>query len=200
MKQFKWQYPIGSISSGTMRPEDLIPAFVSELERRLKNGPPVSRETRKAHTALMRAVNRHIDGRDVEQGEPGTRMVVSGSRYYASEVADFDLDALFDALNCYAAPYFYFGTHPGDGADYGYWLSESWDDDFINIASDGSVFQYGGRVIAFDKEYNGTPIKVSDLSDIPSWFRGEVAVVNDHGNVTLYVKTSRTLREVWSIV
>ena len=79
-------------------------------------------------------------------------------------------------------------------------LSESWDDDFINIASDGSVFQYGRRVIAFDKEYNGTPIKVFDLSEVPAWFRGEVGVVNDHGNVTLYVKTSRTLREVWSIV
>ena len=186
----KIQYPMGSVSCGTMRPEDLIPTFVYELECMLKNGPPVSRETRKSHSNLVRDINaRILNEREFEDSDIG----IDG-------MADYDLLDLFDALDCYAAPYFYFGAHPGDGSDYGYWLSEEWDDDFIKIASDGSVFLGGRRVIAFDKEYNGIPIKVSDLSDIPSWFRGEVAIVNDHGNVSLYVKTSRTLREVWSVV
>lgn len=54
-------------------------------------------------------------------------------------------------------------------------VSESWEDDF-----DG--------------------LKVSDLSEVPKDYRGEVAVVNDHGNVTLYVKSARKLTEIWSIV
>jgi hypothetical protein len=188
---------MGSISSGTMRPEDLIPKFVSELEYQMRNGPLQSHETRKAQYALVREINRHMEGHDVEEGEPGTHMVVSESIYYASEVADWDLESLFDALNCYAAPYFYFGAHPGDGSDYGYWLSEDWDENFAECPLDRPEEK------AFFQEHQiegPTSIKVSDLSDIPSWFRGEVAVVNDHGNVSLYVKTSRTLREVWSVV
>jgi hypothetical protein len=96
--------------------------------------------------------------------------------YFESEDAGYDLnECLFDALNEYAGPYFYFGSHPGDGSDYGFWLTEFIEDEF-----DG--------------------LKVSDSSEIPAKYRGEVLIVNDHGNTTLAVQTSRTLREVWSIV
>jgi hypothetical protein len=108
--------------------------------------------------------------------------------YFESEESDWDLESLFDALGEYAAPYFYFGAHPGDGSDYGFWLSENWDEDFEPLPDCISGDRYPDH------------IKVSDLSEVPSWFRGEVAVVNDHGNVTLYVKTARTLREVWAVV
>lgn len=159
-KQRKRQnYPIGSVSCGTMRPEDLIPTFVSELDWQLRRGPSTSRATRKANVALLREVRANMKADD----------------YFESEAADWDLDTLFDALGEYAAPYFYFGAHPSDGADYGYWLSEDW-----KSAADCLI--------------------VSDLSEVPDAYRGELAVISDHGNVTLYVKTSRTLREVWSIV
>lgn len=151
-------YPIGSVSSGTMRSEDLIPDFKWELSQRLRH-TSVSRQQRKAHTALLHEIDTRMESED----------------YYESEDADYDLEALFDALNEYAGPYFYFGAHPGDGADYGYWLSESFEQDF-----DG--------------------LKVADTSDIPAEYRGEVLHVNDHGYCTLYVKTCRTLREVWAIV
>jgi hypothetical protein len=96
--------------------------------------------------------------------------------YFESDDASYDLnEALFYALNEYAGPYFYFGSHPGDGSDYGFWLTEFIEDEF-----DG--------------------LKVSDSSEIPAKYRGEVLIVNDHGNTTLAVQTSRTLREVWSIV
>ena len=96
--------------------------------------------------------------------------------YWESDQPQHDLEELFDALDEYAAPYFYFGAHPGDGSDYGYWLSEFWDENF-----DG--------------------IKVPDLSAIPQGYSGEVAVVNDHGNITLYNRgRNGHLYEIWSIV
>lgn len=147
-------YPMGSVYCATMRNEDLIPSFVYELETRIRQ-----RTARKGHSALVREINARM-----EAGE-----------YLESEDADEDLQVLFDALDEYSAPYFYFGAHPGDGSDYGYWLSEGFEDDF-----DG--------------------LKVSDTSEIPAKYRGEVLHVNDHGNCTLYVKTARTLREVWAVV
>jgi hypothetical protein len=119
------------------------------------------------------------------------------------EFEDIDLEQLFDALGEYSGPYFYFGAHPGDGADYGWWLSESWDEDFICVTSQGPDNAYTfatRRWVQFDKNNCDYSLKVSDLAYVPTWFRGEVAVVSDHGNVTLYVKTSRTLREIWSVV
>jgi hypothetical protein len=115
---------------------------------------------------------------------------------YWLDTADSDLDALFDALGDYAGPYFFFGSNPGDGADYGYWLSEGWDEDFVSVTA-RSTYGFGGARFNADRP---TSIKVSDLSEVPKWFHGELAVVNDHGNVALYVKTSRTLREIWSVV
>jgi hypothetical protein len=149
------QFPLGSISHGTMRNEDLIPDFVWELEHLAKiNG-------RKDHLALCKEIN----GRMEEEG------------YYESESADYDLNEdLFNALNDYAGPYFYFGSHPGDGSDHGFWLS-----DMIEYDFDG--------------------LKVEDLAEIPKDYAGEILVVNDHGNMSLYskAKTQRP-REIWSCV
>lgn len=170
-------YPMGSVSEGTMRPEDLIPAFTSELEYRLRHAS-MPRKQRAEHSKLLREIEKRMT--PCEETE-------DGDNYYESEDADYDLEALFDALECYAGPYFYFGVHPGDGADYGYWLSENWDQDFVC-----------GNLL--DKADMTCSVKVNDLSEVPAWFRGEVALVNDHGNVNLYVKTSRALRLIWSIV
>ena len=184
------RYPMGSISSGTMR-EDLIPAFTAELGdlAAVKRNPPigdVSAKTRKAHLQLVREIEEHSEISDAAALE----------FYYDSEISQWDLDALCDALNEYAGPYFFFGSNPGDGADYGYWLSEGWDEDFISISDPMEYY----RLDACKRGDFPRQIKVSDLNDVPKWFRGEVAVANDHGNVTLYVKTSRALREIWSVV
>ena len=91
------RYPSGSISEGTMRPEDLIPEFLSELRYRM-------RERRiKGHAALYREIDKRSDAEG----------------YYETEEADWDLEALFDALGEYAGPYFCFGAHPADGASAG---------------------------------------------------------------------------------
>ena len=184
-------YPQGSVSHGTMRPEDLIPAFASKLlwlAKRLAAG--VSATERKAHRKLVAEIEARIAADDkadwLHHLEDG---LSKPNVYYDSSDADYDLEALFESLNAYAGPYFYFGAHPGDGSDYGFWLSEDWDEDFATADSFESC---GG--------YQCESIKVNDISEIPAGFRGEVAVVNDHGNVTLYVKTARTLREIWSVV
>lgn len=49
------------------------------------------------------------------------------------------------------------------------------------------------------KEYDG--LVVSDTSDIPRGYRGEVLHINDHGNVTLYrAFRNGNLREIASRV
>jgi hypothetical protein len=133
----------GSISCGTMLPEDLIPAFEYELNLCNTDHP------------LLKEIDKLED--------------------YKSEEADEILQELFDALNEYAPAYGYFGSHPGDGADYGFWLSETIEEDF-----DG--------------------LKVDDTSEVPSDYSGEVLHVNDHGNCTLYVADHGKLTEVWAVV
>ena len=143
---------IGSISSGTMRNEDFIPEFIWTLRHQ--------RPCKRAHRALCREIEARMKSQD----------------YFESEGSGFDLEELFNALDAYAPAYFYFGSHPGDGADYGFWLSECWDEDF-----DG--------------------LKVDDLADVQKDYFGEVAVVNDHGNVSLYTRArNNRLVEIWSVV
>ena len=85
----------GSISSGTMRAEDLIPAFIAAIPD----------DDRRASYEMELAA---LDFEDGDQQE------------------DMDdlLDRLFDVLGEYCPEGYYFGAHPGDGADYGVWAVE----------------------------------------------------------------------------
>jgi hypothetical protein len=157
---------IGSVSCATMRAEDLIPCFVSELESQ----HPLHR----AHRKLVRDIKRRMDADDVAESCASA----DHESYYQSDESSYDLESLFDALGEYCLPYFYFGAHPGDGSDYGYWLSEDFQDSF---ESDGGLI-------------------VNDTADIPRAYTGEVLFVNDHGNMTLYSASRGRLREVWAIV
>lgn len=95
--------------------------------------------------------------------------------YCSNKPAANVLESLFDALQTFAPPYAYFGAHEGDGSDYGYWLDSSFADEF-----DG--------------------LKVDDLSEVPDDYEGEVLEVNDHGNMTLYVSSNGTYKEIWGVV
>jgi hypothetical protein len=141
-----------------MRPRDLIPAFVDELRYLAEKN-----KVRNGTLAFCRSLERKQD-----------------EAYWESEEAGFDLDELFDRLQEFAPPYFYFGAHPGDGANYGFWLPEDFDQGF------------GG---------DDSELRVGDLSEVPGTFRGEVLLVNDYGNMTLYYRDSRKrLHEIWSLV
>jgi hypothetical protein len=97
--------------------------------------------------------------------------------YFESEDASYDLNEdLFNELNrlCEDIPYCYFGASEGDGSDYGFWISV---DDF---------------------DFDG--LKVSDLSEVSDDYNGEILEINDHGNMTLYVKNNEEFEEIWSVV
>jgi hypothetical protein len=144
----KWQYAqLGTVSEATMRPEDLIPAYTSEL--------------------------RSLGHRDRTLSQIERDMNKRG--YYETEDCMWDLESLEDMLQEHALPWMYFGSHPGDGADYGFWVSEGIEYDF-----DG--------------------LKVDDTSEVPEDYTGEVLHVNDHGNMTLYTAKKGKLAEVWAIV
>lgn len=102
---------IGTIISGTQRPEDLIPALIDALDAR--------KEMLLLDGKLSRYEFRQLDYWLVEIER---RMGRSG--YWQSADAQWDIEGLFDALNDLAPEGTYFGAHPGDGADYGYWPVE----------------------------------------------------------------------------
>ena len=144
--------PIGSISSGTMQPEDLLPIFADYCrEFGGRAGKKLAREWDNLTEETM----------DYD------------------ERAEYILEEMFDLLDSVSPPYVRFGGHDGDGADYGWW--PSWDS-----------LEESARF--------GEVLKVADTSEIPVDYRGEVMHVNDHGNVTLYVKSARKLTEIWSCV
>lgn len=143
---------IGSVSHGTMRPEDLIPCFIDTIRDQKR----VSWK----HRAILRTIEKNARSKN----------------YFESERASYDLETLFDLLNEYAPEGFYFGSHPGDGSDYGFWLSEEFLSDF-----DGP--------------------KLDDSSKLARDFYGLYLIVSDHGNASLFERTRnhRTI-EHWSVV
>jgi len=90
---------VGSISHGTMNPRDIIPIFADTLAELDKDG--TYREL------ISNAMN--IDWDDWD--------------YCNNEIPYIEED-LFDALNSFAPKGCYFGSHPGDGSDYGFWECE----------------------------------------------------------------------------
>jgi hypothetical protein len=102
---------LGSISSGTLRTEDLLVAFADELEHHVQRNAEewCSRRGRKRRDELLALVTETRDGSIEDEGD----------------LADAVLEELQDALGEFAPPYTYFGAHEGDGADFGYW--PAWD-------------------------------------------------------------------------
>jgi hypothetical protein len=161
----KQNYIIGSISSGTMRDEDLFPVFVDTLRELAKIAH------NKAHLEFCDEVQENIDAHYEWEDN-----VDVGHEYFNTDASGYDMEKLFDYLQEYTLPYFYFGSHPGDGADYGFWLCENMEDEF-----DG--------------------LKVDDLSQVPKDYAGEILHITDHGNVSLYVKAkTQEARVVWEVV
>jgi hypothetical protein len=155
--------PLGSVSSGTLRPQDLLLAFADALERYARRSRALS--SYRADIRSARTLAARIEaGREID--------------------ADGMILDLSDRLNDLAPPHAYFGGHPGDGADFGYWV--------VDDLRESVEYQDG--------------VVVSDLAEVPIMHHGDVLHVNDHGNATLYWHEPPTRRregkltEIWSIV
>tara|TARA_R100000306_G_C4342721_1_gene126066 strand:- start:91 stop:423 length:333 start_codon:yes stop_codon:yes gene_type:complete len=109
---------MGTLISGTMRPQDLIPQFFRELRSKDKNAwwailRPLLDETPK----IIHSFVFHHD-------DPFPVSPYDDDPWWVSDEASEVLSELFDALNEQAPEGWYFGAHPGDGADYGFWRHE----------------------------------------------------------------------------
>ena len=86
-----------TVIHGTLRPEDLVETFTDEYER--LGGRPHNIKLFRSHLRLP-------EGEDRED-----------------ELA-YDLEDLYGLLNELAPAGTSFGSHPGDGADFGFWTYE----------------------------------------------------------------------------
>ena len=162
---------IGSVSSGTHRSEDLLPAFADALGELLRKQPRSLK--RREYRTLICQARAALCRLETEQD----------SNDYGCSVDNFTND-LQDALCEFAPPYCYFGTHPGDGADFGFWPG---DDAICDAQADG---------VPVVSDARNTPLR-----ECPAKHRGEWFHLNDHGNLTLYVRDARGKdREIWSCV
>lgn len=90
-----------TVVRATHRPQDLVPAFLDVI-------------TNTAEYAQL-VVNNAI---------PSYAMDDDDAEYWDSEDCMFFLDDLFNVLDQYSPDGYYFGAHPGDGSDFGYWKNE----------------------------------------------------------------------------
>lgn len=91
-----------TIIRGTLRPQDLIPAFLEEI-----------REKDSSRYEALQA--------KFFPCPPAYALENEDSEWWNSEDCHYYLEELFEILNDFAPEGFYFGSHPGDGSDFGYW-------------------------------------------------------------------------------
>ena len=96
----------GSISHGTLRTVDLIDRFTSTLD-------------------ILDTNNQYFDLRAFALSAFNVLSGYEERREYPShaahEVCNDIMEELFTALESFAPSGFYFGAHPGDGSDFGFW-------------------------------------------------------------------------------
>lgn len=98
--------PNESISHGTHRERHLIPAFLDAVEAYAPDH----------YEAIMVQPFSFIPEYVTDEGDD--------SEWWDSEEAQWKLEQLFDILNEVAPEGCYFGAHPGDGSDFGFWECE----------------------------------------------------------------------------
>jgi len=155
---------VGTISSATLRPEDLIPAFASELEYIVGDDPE--------YAPLLREASALQDSEDWED-----------------EGASLVLEELFDALDSLAPAGVYFGSTEGDGADFGFWQSPPEPEDYV-LSDSGplgcrtSVHIVGGEDVG---EYASQEEALAAVRErmLADQFFPSVWCQDDHGGLTL---------------
>ena len=148
------QFQLGSISTGTLKTEDLLPVFTATMRQFL---------TDNGHKSIY-----------VERAETIIR-----NDFYDMELADELVGTLMDGIQGYCPPFVFFGTLPGDGADFGFWADMERIQETLDAAMDLERNVRNG-----EWEWQ--------LKD-----EGVIVNTNDHGNVTVMDMDRKIL---WSIV
>ncbi len=124
---------LGSISHGTLRPEDLLSMFISELEWHILNNGNFFclPENRQQRDSLNNIVG---DAQDcfAEDGES-----------IKEDEAHYSIENLTEALGLFAKPYCYFGAHYGDGSDFGFWPSHDSIDELPTVEGSDEAKELG---------------------------------------------------------
>lgn len=154
-------FSLGSVVTGTHRIPDLLDVFAGVL---------ADLDTGSVYAALIAEADALLafyrSWEEVTDREP--------EEYLDMDQVHGLISDLGDALNGFAPPYVYFGTHPGDGADFGFWVDTDQIEDDCRI---------GDLRSGDERPYDLGP---NDL----------FLVVSDHGNMTLY----RGETELWGCV
>ena len=134
------QFQLGSISTGTLRTEDLLEAFANTLQ-----------QFNRTHPLLGEYLDIHAN-----------------DAWDSDKAADLLNEGFFNALQEICPPFVYFGTLEGDGADFGFWPDMDALDDAmhygggsdadgnITLSEDGVIIQVAdhGNVTVMDMERN----------------------------------------------
>lgn len=148
---------IGSVSTATLRTEDLMPAFADELS---------IMEMSETGVKLLREVEQFL-------GAPEDSFLLCPSfgtlPDWESEKADTLTNELADALNEYAPPHMWFGAHEGDGADFGWWPT-----DFDNCERADERHDKNGEVEFVDLDCN-VYVHINDHGNVAVYTTDTVA-------------------------
>tara|TARA_R110000824_G_scaffold30360_3_gene100032 strand:+ start:26 stop:517 length:492 start_codon:yes stop_codon:yes gene_type:complete len=158
---------LGTVIHGTHRSQDLIPAFFEMLNTL------GDRDRVQSIRDEFKIPDSELIGSDLR--------IVDDHPWWTSEDASYLInEVLIDALNDHAPAFCYFGSHEGDGSDFGFWPCM----DSIDAA-------------VGDRE----AVQVSDLSEIPREWIGDAFLINDHGNLTCgHVDQAGEFHSEWAIV
>jgi len=144
-------FQLGSISAGTLLIEDIFPAYLDQLDK-LSPNSPLSKEV----WAYMET------GALLEEHENAWGIVEQ-------------IDLLLNEL---CPPFVYFGTLPGDGADFGFWP----DMDKLN------------EELQWERDHYPDD-SIPDALELEDY--NVIVQVSDHGNVTVMDMERNIL---WSVV
>jgi hypothetical protein len=111
-------YVFGTISHGTMRDVDLLDSFSNALEYLAKKNKEID------YITICVDARRYKDfliEHEDKLYKPHHKKLRDSIFETVSYIINEDL---FNALSEFAPPNHYFGPHPGNGSDYGFWLSE----------------------------------------------------------------------------